>query len=285
MPWKNVLTAGSFLFLLACSAGPTVPTMPAGTLSRLPEGAMARFTFASGGGNAEAYLVRPRGPGPFPLIVLLHGHSWIGAGARRLLPAADIFAKEVCYASLAISLPGYGETDVVPGPLADITRQVVLDAVTSAKRVSWVDSERIYVYGFSRGAVVAAALVNRIDGVKGALLHSGAYDLTKLYESSSSAWLRKLLNPDAEAQPKFYDLLSEVKDWSASTLVLHGAQDSLIPVSQALLLRDRLATFGKPHRLVLFPEHGHRLPLREIKDQVLQFLKDNGGSACPANDP
>ena len=245
---------------------------------------MARFIFASAGGNAEAYLVRPLGPGPFPLIVLLHGHSWIGAGAKRLLPTADIFAKELCYASLAISLPGYGETDVVAGPLADTTRQVVLDAVASAKRVSWVDSGRVYVYGFSRGAVVAAALVNQIDGVKGALLHSGAYDLTKLYEGSSSVWLRKLLNPDGEAQPKFYDLLSEVKDWPAGTLVLHGEQDSLIPVSQALLLRDRLASLGKPHRLVLFPEHGHRLPLREIKDQVLQFLKDNGGSACAPND-
>jgi acetyl esterase/lipase len=96
--------------------------------------------------------------------------------------------------------------------------------------------------------------------------------------------LRKLLNPDSEAQPRFYDLLSEVKDWPSSTLVLHGEQDSLIPVSQALLLRDRLVSLGKPHRLVLFPEHGHRLPVREIKDQVLQFLKDNGGSACALSD-
>jgi dipeptidyl aminopeptidase/acylaminoacyl peptidase len=217
--------------------------------------------------------------------VLLHGHSWIGIGAKRLLPAAEIFAKEVCYASLAVSLPGYGGTDVTGGALTDTTRQVVLDAVTAAKRVAWIDPERVYVYGFSRGAVVAAALVNKIAGMKGALLHSGAYDLAKLYKDSSSFWLRNLLNPNAEAQPKFYDLLSEVKDWPSSTLVLHGGQDSLIPVSQALLLRDQLASLGKPHRLLLFPEHGHRLPLRAIKDQVLQFLKDNGGSACMANDP
>jgi dipeptidyl aminopeptidase/acylaminoacyl peptidase len=259
--------------------------MPADTLGALPAGAAARFKFASAGGNAEAYVVRPRGTGPFPLIVLLHGHSWVGIGAKRLLPAAEMFAKDMCYASLAISLPGYGDTDVAAGPLADATRQVVLDAVRSAKQLSWVDSERVYVYGFSRGAVVAAALVNEIDGVKGALLHSGAYDLAKLYEDSSSFWLRQLLNPDAEAKPKFYDLLSEVKDWRSSTLVLHGEQDSLIPVSQAFLLRDRLASLGKPHRLVLFPQHGHRLPMREIKDQIVKFLKDNDGSACTTNDP
>jgi dipeptidyl aminopeptidase/acylaminoacyl peptidase len=161
---------------------------------------------------------------------------------------------------------------------------VVLDAVASAKQLPWVDPQRIYVYGFSRGAVVAAALVNQIDGVKGALLHSGAYDLAKLYHDTSSFWLRKLLNPEEEDDPKFQNLLPEVDLWHSSTLVLHGGRDTLIPVSQAFLLRDRLASLGKPHRLVLFPEHGHRLPIREIKDQALRFLRDNGGSACPVND-
>ena len=261
-----------------------MPTMPAGALGALPEGAVARFMYPSAGGNAEAYLARPRGAGPFPLIVLLHGHSWIGIGAKRLLPAAQIFAQEVCYAGLAISMPGYGDTEVRAGPLAETTRQVVLDAVTSAKQLSWIDPQRVYVYGFSRGAVVAAALVNQIDGLKDVLLHSGAYDLAKLYQDTSSFWLRQLLNPSGAAQPQFHDLLSEVSEWRFSTLVLHGSRDSLIPFSQAILLRDRLANLSKPHRLVLFPEHGHRLPMREIKDHAVEFLKETGGSACAVSD-
>ena len=239
--------------------------------------------FPSAGGFVESYLARPHGGGRLPLVVLLHGHSLVGIGARRLLPAAEIFAKEVCYASIAVSLPGYGDTKVPAASLAESTRQVVLDAVANAKQLPWIDGSKIYVYGFSRGAVVAAALVNEIDGLKGAMLQSGAYDLATLYKNSSNPVLKKLLNPNGEAEPTLRNLLPEAADWPASTLILHGAQDSLIPVSQATLLRDKLQSLGKRHRLVLYPEGGHWLQIREIKDQAVQFLKDNGGSACAPN--
>lgn len=272
-----VLTALALFLLSGCS---TFETVSVNDLAALPANSTSRFMFPSAGGLVEGYLARPRGNGRFPLIVLLHGHSWFGIGARRVLPAAEAFAKEVCYASMAVSLPGYGGTKVPDGPLAESTRRAVLDAVARAKQLPWIDGSKIYVYGFSRGAVVAAALANEIDGLKGAMLHSGAYDLATLYKNTSSFALKMILNPNGEAEPKLRNLLPEAANWPASTLILHGAQDSLIPVSQATLLRDRLETLGKTHRLVLYPEHGHWLSIRAIKDQAVQFLKDNGGSAC-----
>ena len=266
--------------LLGCV---TVETVPLNDLAALPANTTVRFMFPSAGGLAESYLARPRGRGRLPLVVLLHGHSLVGSGARRLLPTAAIFAKEVCYASIAVSLPGYGDTKVPDASLAESTRQVVLDAVAKVKQLPWIDASKIYVYGFSRGAVVAAALVNEIDGLKGAMLQSGAYDLATLYKNTSNFVLKKLLNPHGEAEPKLRNLLPEAADWQTSTLILHGAQDSLIPVSQATLLRDQLQSLGKRHRLVLYPERGHWLPIREIKDQAVQFLKDNSGSACAPN--
>lgn len=222
--WKTHWVAVPLLLLLACSTAPTTRTVAESELGTLPENSTARFFYASAGGRAEAYLVRPRGAGPFPLIVFLHGHSLSGLGAIGLLPAAEVFAREVCYAGLAISLPGYGGTEVRAGPLEETTRSVVLGAIAAAKNLSWIDAERLYIYGFSRGAVVATALVHQIDGLKGALLHSGAYDLAKLYQDTSSFWLRQLLNPAGEEQPRFHDLLSEVSGWRFSTLVLHGGR-------------------------------------------------------------
>jgi dipeptidyl aminopeptidase/acylaminoacyl peptidase len=271
---------------LACSTAPTTTrTVAESALGALRENSTARFFYASAGGRAEAYLVRPSGAGPFPLIIFLHGHSLSGLGAIRLLPAAELFAQAVCYAGLSISLPGYGGTDVGAGPLEETTRSVVLDAIAEAKMLPWIDPERLYIYGFSRGAVVATALVHQIEGLKGAVLHSGAYDLTKLYQDTSSFWLRQLLNPGGEEQPRFHDLLSEMSGWRFSTLVLHGRRDSLVPFSQALLLRDRLASLGKTHRLVAFPEHGHRLPVRDVKEEAVRFLIETGGTACATNDP
>jgi dipeptidyl aminopeptidase/acylaminoacyl peptidase len=279
--WK--LTAGVVsLFLAACAV---LQPVPLAELRGLSEGATARFLYPSAGGKAEAYLVRPRGSGPFPLIILLHGHSLSGAGARRVLPAAALFANELCYAGLAVSLPGYGDTEVSGGPTADATRRVVLDAVKIAKQLPWIDAKRLYVYGFSRGAVVAAALANHIEELKGALLHSGAYDLERLYRETTSPWLRQLLNPDGEANPALHNLLPRVASWRAPTLILHGQKDSLIPVSQARMLSEQLEKLGKPHRLVVFPERGHLFSMAEVKEPVFNFLKSNGGPACAATGP
>ncbi len=282
MGLKQFFAALVFTIFSGCA---TVATVPMSGLAALAPNTTARFLFPSAGATAEGYLVRPRGNGTYPLIVLLHGHSFFGIGARRLLPAADAFASEVCYASLAVSLPGSGDTDVPAGPTPEITRQVVLDAIAAARQLPWVDAKQIYLYGFSRGAVVAAAMIGQMASVKGALLHSGAYDLPRLYHDSSNFWLRRLLNPEGDADPKLHNLLTDAANWSASTLILHGEQDALIPVSQALMLDEQLKSLGKPHRLVLFPERGHRLPLAEVKETAMQFLKDNGGSACALSAP
>jgi dipeptidyl aminopeptidase/acylaminoacyl peptidase len=260
-------------------------TLSVRDLSQLSEASTNRFLFASADGIAEAYITRPRGQGPFPLMVMLHGHSWFGIGARRLLPAAQFFAGELCYATLALSLPGYGRTEIAGGPTAPATRAVVLDAIALAQQLPWVDAKRLYLYGFSRGAVVATALINQIEAVKGVLLLAGAYDLPRLYQDTHSMWIRKLLNPNGDAAPKLPNYLPETERWSAPTLILHGTEDGMIPVSQANLLRDQLQSFGKPHRLVLLTDRGHWLRLDEIKQPAVSFLQANGGSACSTNDP
>jgi dipeptidyl aminopeptidase/acylaminoacyl peptidase len=271
--------------LVVFSSCASVATVPLNGLASLEPNSTTRFMFPSAGGTAEGYLVRPRGHGVYPLMVLLHGHSLVGIGARSVLPAAAVFASEVCYASLAISLPGYGNTNVTDGPIDEITRKVVLDAIAMAGQLPWIDAKQLYIYGFSRGAVVAAALIGQIAGIKGALLQSGAYDLPRLYQETSSYWLRRLLNPQDHPDPKLLNLLADATNWQAATLILHGEQDWLIPVAQARTLDDRLQNLGKSHRLMVFSEGGHRLPLSEIKETAIQFLKDNGGSACPLSDP
>ncbi|MBM4262195.1 MAG: hypothetical protein FJ145_12290 [Deltaproteobacteria bacterium] len=261
-----------------------VQTIAQEQLPALEAKTIARFFFPSAGGVAEGYLARPPGQGPFPLILFLHGHSWVGRGAEQLLNAARTIAAEQCFASLAISLPGYGATKANGGPLDQQTRQVVLDAIAAAKRLDWIDASRLYFYGHSRGAVVAAAMVNAVPGVEGAILRSGAYDLPYLYQETTSWWLKKLLNPKGEANPKLYNLLDDVPAWKTSTLILHGEQDSIIPPTQALRLRDRLQATGKSHRLVLYPERGHWLRLNETKEPTLAFLRERSGWSCATSD-
>jgi dipeptidyl aminopeptidase/acylaminoacyl peptidase len=272
-----------FFILVACN---TARRIPIETLSEIPAGATTRFVFPTSGSNAEAHLIRPTGPGPFPLMILIHGHTFgpMG-GAASVVPEAQAFARDLCYAGLAVSLPGYGTTEVPPGAdpkiTLNVTLNVILDGVSLVKKLPWIDAKRLYLYGYSRGAFFAALLVNRIEEIKGVVLQSGAYELNRFYWDT--VWFRPMLNPSGEEDPKLPSILSDVPTWQAPTLVLHGQLDSLVSVEQANLLRDALKATNIPYKLVIYPYYGHVIPREDVEKEAAAFLRETSGSACRAD--
>lgn len=88
-----------------------------------------------------------------------------------------------------------------------------------------------------------------------------------------------------EARPQLFSILPEVSKWTAPTLILHGARDTLIPPTQTVLLSERLRELGKSYRSVLFPHAGHRLPRHQVEEEVIAFLERHAGSACNLSGP
>ena len=277
---KSAFAVLSFLLLLSCHTGRVVNYQE---LSSSEDRQTARVFYPSAGGTIEAYVTRPSGDGPFPLVVILHGHSFIGRGAEQVLSTAQTFAREICFASLAISLPGYGASEGSQGSIEDSTRHAVKDGLAFTRQLEWVDKSQTFFYGVSRGAIVAAAMLNDVQGVSGAVLYSGAYDLGRLYRDTPSFWVRNILNPNGDANPKLFNLLAEGAKWTVPTLILHGEQDQVIPVNQARLLRDRLKSAGVYHHLVVYPDRGHFLPRRNVRERSMNFLKEFATPACPGS--
>jgi dipeptidyl aminopeptidase/acylaminoacyl peptidase len=269
-----------FFILVACNMARRIPMEALGGITA---DATTRFVFTTSGSNAEAYLTRPAGSGPFPLMILLHGHTFgpMG-GAASVVPEAEAFSRHLCYAGLAVSLPGYGTTEVPPGAdpknILNVTLNVVLDGVSLVKKLPWIDSKRLYLYGYSRGAFFAALLVNRMEEIKGVVLRSGAYDLNRFYWDE--VWFRPMLNPSGEEDAKLISILPEVSTWHAPTLLIHGELDLLVFVQQAYLLRDALKAANIPYELVIYPYYGHVIPREDVEKEAIAFLDETSGSAC-----
>jgi dipeptidyl aminopeptidase/acylaminoacyl peptidase len=67
-------------------------------------------------------------------------------------------------------------------------------------------------------------------------------------------------------------------------LILHGGKDVNVPVSQALLLRDRLTELHKEFEFKLFPDREHSIG-PEVSELTLDFFRRKLLNAAPTKHP
>jgi len=115
-------------------------------------------SFTSGAAQCAAWLYRPEGDGPRPLVVMAHGFS--ATRDQRL----DAYAERFRAAGLGALLFDYrhfGASGGEPRQWLDIGRQQAdyRAAIAFARGLGWVDSERVALFGssFSGGHVIAVA--------------------------------------------------------------------------------------------------------------------------------
>lgn len=174
----------------------------------------------------------PAGEGPFPALIALHG--W-GAGAHDLLGLApsihDGKAVVLCpqgpvRVPVGGGMVGYGWFQLVPGQPPDVEAfKAAADALRRFIEVALerypVDPARIVLGGFSQGGIMAYELALREPERFAGLL-------------ALSTWFPELL---ANMLPK----LPGHEDFPV--LVIHGTQDSAIPVDRAREAREALRSY------------------------------------------
>jgi pimeloyl-ACP methyl ester carboxylesterase len=182
-------------------------------------------------GNLLVGWWRPARESGGPVVLMLHGNGE-NLETLRYSGLFDRFA-ELGAAVLALDYPGYGLSAGRP------SEESLVAAATAALRE--LDSRagsrrRRVVAGWSLGAAVAAQLAAAESGsVDSLALMSPWTALPELAATHFPAWLTGLLLEDR------YDTLAVAGRIRCSTLVVHGAEDRIIPASHGRRVHAALA--------------------------------------------
>jgi len=219
---------------------------------------VCRYDYAVNGKAVEAISFHPAGDGRFPGVLLIPGYE---RTARELIPLGVRLAREG-FAGVAVSQPGFGKSQGPPDFVGPRTLEVLTVGYRKLREESYVDAERMGIYGYSRGGMAASLLAVELDDVKAAVFGAGVYDFQRAYDDSTLPGVRQNMRAETgmtkEAVRQRSSIL-RMENLKCPVLILHGEKDMNVPVSQALLLRDRLTQLHKEFEIKLFPDKEHSI--------------------------
>ena len=235
----------------APSAGPPEPppptSPPAGfILSGSPESAQgATWTFR-GVVDGVSYdlsgvLMKPPGPGPFPVILVSHG---MGGSATNY--SRNVGAKMVPWGVVVVATNythAAGGPSGAPGGAADFGASAAnvlraRQAIAFLATLGYVDMQRVAAHGHSMGAFVTTAL-------------SATHPQLLRVASHTAGGVRPDPNPGpgpTETQGRAIRTPYQMH---------HGDQDAVVALSADQRLAEMLTIAGTVHELVIYPGFDH----------------------------
>lgn len=258
---------------------------PGGPLARLsdtrPElrqirhGTQERLCYqASDALGLDGVLVLPAGKsradGPFPLVTMVHGGPY-DRHADEFYGGPFSPGQWLAAAGFAVFLPnprggsGHGQefaaavagragleewTDIVSG--IDL---LIADGVA--------DPARLGIGGYSHGGFMAAWAVGQTGRFKAALMGAGISDWGMLAGTGDFGPSEAILSGSCGWEgpgPHRHDQLSPISFASkirTPVLILHGQEDTNVPLGQSVYFHRALSAYGVEHEFVVYPREGH----------------------------
>jgi dipeptidyl aminopeptidase/acylaminoacyl peptidase len=273
-------TATLFAIWITLGCAAAAETLPDGSTGQVTEFPAADHS------PIAAYLRTPRGSGPFPVVVLLHGgapspDTTYLIGRTTNPPTADFVAAG--WAVMAI--------DYHPNPTNPTSDRVdAIAALDYVRKLTNIDGKRVALYGGSHGGNVISRIASQVDvrcGVMCAPAVLDLYEISKVIDQGTevAGVLKKMV---ADASKKYGVPLAEVVRDPAKygyqsaileaakvrfpVMIINGRNDTSAPIAVSQAYVDHLRAVGKMVE-TYFPENGRH-------GFYFGFL-DNRGSGKP----
>jgi acetyl esterase/lipase len=232
----------------------------------------------------DVYLPDGRSENETWSLVLIHGGSWNGGNKSDFNPYVDSLKKRLPeFAIFNLNYSLYNGGNQFPTQENDIRQAIDFNVGQSAEYK--IDKNRLVILGASAGGHLALLQTYKYSEPKiaGVIDFFGPTDLTAMYKKPWHPYLPAALqmvtgtNPDANAELyRQWSPVNFITKNSAPTLILHGAKDPMVDISQSRSLQAKLEEAGVMHELVVYPNqrHGwHGSTLSDSFDKIVAFLE------------
>ncbi|HJZ94624.1 MAG TPA: alpha/beta hydrolase [Gemmataceae bacterium] len=241
-------------------------------LPKVPDGTKVERDIAYGTHERQKLDVYvPRGDGPFPLVIWVHGGAWQGGSKDGGGPVIPLLSHGYAVASTNYRLSRH---EVFPAQIHDV-KAAVRFLRANAKKYH-LDPERFGACGASAGGHLVALLatsggVKELEGdgankddsskVSAVIDFFGPTDLARLSPpAAKDNPVTRLLGGTTGDKKDLAALASPVthvtKD-DPPILIVHGDEDHLVPASQSVLLHEALKKAGVDSTLIVIHGAGH----------------------------
>jgi dienelactone hydrolase len=205
-----------------------------------------------------------------PLFLALH--SWSEDYLSRLSIPFGIWAVKNDWVLIH---PNYRGTFTNPSAtLSESAVQDILDAVDYAKKNALVDESRVYVCGFSGGAMATLVMVGRYPRIwAAASAWAPVYDLSQWYQTTKNArhnYSRHITNSCGGPPLPGTKAEEECRKRSVSTY-LSNTREQEIPIYIAVGIKDRFVPPG--HSLQAFNDLADKQD--RISQEDIAFINDH----------
>jgi dienelactone hydrolase len=216
-----------------------------------------KYIKAKDGLYIAAAVRKPRGTGPFPVVIMFHGAPG-GRGMEQLIgwsrgdtggPVWERFLKEGFVVAVADYRGGDWNTVNVPSNAGFATAvDDGLSVIEYVRQLSYVDPKEVNLYGVSLGGNLVMFLVSKDPAIHAAILGAPAPIWFLGAQRSNEPLDLANLQPDPAVTQ------TNIEPIRTPMLIMVGTEDRLLPLDTTL--HDLLAKAGKQVTMDVY-EHGY----------------------------